>query len=75
MAPSGSQSPARLTTSSFTSNVFLFSFFTSTTITAVPFSNDIIITTTATTTTTTMALQPFVGPWPLFQFLDPIHSR
>jgi hypothetical protein len=21
-----------------------------------------------------MALQPFVGPWPLFQFLDPIHS-
>jgi hypothetical protein len=22
-----------------------------------------------------MALQPFVGPWPLFQFLDPIHSR
>jgi hypothetical protein len=22
-----------------------------------------------------MDLQPFVGPWPLFQFLDPIHSR
>jgi hypothetical protein len=22
-----------------------------------------------------MALQPFVGPWTLFQFLDPIHSR
>jgi hypothetical protein len=22
-----------------------------------------------------MAVQPFVGPWPLFQFLDPIHSR
>jgi hypothetical protein len=22
-----------------------------------------------------MALQPFVGPWPLSQFLDPIHSR
>jgi hypothetical protein len=22
-----------------------------------------------------MTLQPFVGPWPLFQFLDPIHSR
>jgi hypothetical protein len=22
-----------------------------------------------------MHLQPFVGPWPLFQFLDPIHSR
>jgi hypothetical protein len=22
-----------------------------------------------------MALQPFVGPWKLFQFLDPIHSR
>jgi hypothetical protein len=22
-----------------------------------------------------MALQPFVGPWPLFQVLDPIHSR
>jgi uncharacterized membrane protein YkgB len=21
------------------------------------------------------ALQPFVGPWPLFQFLDTIHSR
>jgi hypothetical protein len=21
------------------------------------------------------ALQPFVGPWPLFQFLDPIHNR
>jgi hypothetical protein len=21
-----------------------------------------------------MALQPFVGPWPLFQFLDPIHN-
>jgi hypothetical protein len=21
-----------------------------------------------------MALQPFIGPWPLFQFLDPIHS-
>jgi hypothetical protein len=20
-------------------------------------------------------LQPFVGPWPLSQFLDPIHSR
>jgi hypothetical protein len=20
-------------------------------------------------------LQPFVGPWPLFQFIDPIHSR
>jgi hypothetical protein len=19
--------------------------------------------------------QPFVGPWPLFQFLEPIHSR
>jgi hypothetical protein len=22
-----------------------------------------------------MALQPFIGPWPLFQVLDPIHSR
>jgi hypothetical protein len=22
-----------------------------------------------------MALQLFVGPWPLFQFLDPVHSR
>jgi hypothetical protein len=22
-----------------------------------------------------MALQPFVGPWPLLQFLDPIHIR
>jgi hypothetical protein len=22
-----------------------------------------------------MALQPFFGPWPLFQFLDPLHSR
>jgi hypothetical protein len=22
-----------------------------------------------------MALQPFVGPWPLFQFLSPVHSR
>jgi hypothetical protein len=22
-----------------------------------------------------MALQPFVGPWSLFQFLNPIHSR
>jgi hypothetical protein len=22
-----------------------------------------------------MPLQPFVGPWPLFQFLNPIHSR
>jgi hypothetical protein len=22
-----------------------------------------------------MALQSFVGPWPLFQFLSPIHSR
>jgi hypothetical protein len=22
-----------------------------------------------------MYLQPFVGAWPLFQFLDPIHSR
>jgi hypothetical protein len=22
-----------------------------------------------------MALQPFFGPWPLFQFLNPIHSR
>jgi heme A synthase len=22
-----------------------------------------------------MALQPFVGPWPLFQFLHPIHGR
>jgi hypothetical protein len=22
-----------------------------------------------------MILQPFVGPWPLFQFLNPIHSR
>jgi hypothetical protein len=22
-----------------------------------------------------MALQPFVGTWPLFEFLDPIHSR
>jgi hypothetical protein len=22
-----------------------------------------------------MAVQPFVGPWPLFRFLDPIHSR
>jgi hypothetical protein len=21
-----------------------------------------------------MDLQPFVGPWPLFKFLDPIHS-
>jgi hypothetical protein len=23
----------------------------------------------------TMALQPFVGPWPLFQFRNPIQSR
>jgi hypothetical protein len=23
---------------------------------------------------TIMALQPYVEPWPLFQFLDPIHS-
>jgi hypothetical protein len=22
-----------------------------------------------------IALQPFIGPWLLFQFLDPIHSR
>jgi hypothetical protein len=22
-----------------------------------------------------MALQPFDGPWPVFQFLDPVHSR
>jgi hypothetical protein len=22
-----------------------------------------------------VALQPLVGPWPLFQFLDPIHNR
>jgi hypothetical protein len=22
-----------------------------------------------------IALHPFVGPWSLFQFLDPIHSR
>jgi hypothetical protein len=22
-----------------------------------------------------MVLRPFVGPWPLFQFLDPMHSR
>jgi hypothetical protein len=22
-----------------------------------------------------MALQSFVGPWPLFQFLNPTHSR
>jgi hypothetical protein len=22
-----------------------------------------------------MPLQPFLGPWPLFQLLDPIHSR
>jgi hypothetical protein len=22
-----------------------------------------------------MALQPFVEPWPLFHFLDPIHSQ
>jgi hypothetical protein len=22
-----------------------------------------------------MALEPFVGPWPLFQFLDLLHSR
>jgi hypothetical protein len=22
-----------------------------------------------------MAIQPFLGPWSLFQFLDPIHSR
>jgi hypothetical protein len=22
-----------------------------------------------------MVLQNFVGPWPLFQFLDPIHCR
>jgi hypothetical protein len=22
-----------------------------------------------------MALRPFVGPWPLFQFLDNIHNR
>jgi hypothetical protein len=22
-----------------------------------------------------MALQPFVGPWPLFKFLDFLHSR
>jgi hypothetical protein len=22
-----------------------------------------------------MALQPFVGPWPFLQFLDPIHNR
>jgi hypothetical protein len=22
-----------------------------------------------------VALQPFVGPWPLFEFLDPRHSR
>jgi hypothetical protein len=21
------------------------------------------------------AIQPFVGPWPLFQFLDPVHSQ
>jgi hypothetical protein len=28
-----------------------------------------------TTVLIIMALQPFVGPWPIFQFLDPIHSR
>jgi hypothetical protein len=22
-----------------------------------------------------MTLQPFVGPWPLFQFIDLLHSR
>jgi hypothetical protein len=22
-----------------------------------------------------MAVQPFVGPWPCFQFLNPVHSR
>jgi hypothetical protein len=22
-----------------------------------------------------LALQPFVGPWPIFQFLDLLHSR
>jgi hypothetical protein len=22
-----------------------------------------------------MGLEPFVGPWPLFQFFDPIYSR
>jgi hypothetical protein len=22
-----------------------------------------------------MALQPFVGHWPLFQFIDPMHSQ
>jgi hypothetical protein len=22
-----------------------------------------------------IVVQPFVGSWPLFQFLDPIHSR
>jgi hypothetical protein len=22
-----------------------------------------------------ISLQPFVGPWPFFQFLDPIHTR
>jgi hypothetical protein len=27
------------------------------------------------TTTTIAALQPFVGPWPLFQLPDPIHGR
>jgi hypothetical protein len=27
------------------------------------------------TTTIIIALQPFVGPWPLFHFLDPIRSR
>jgi hypothetical protein len=21
-----------------------------------------------------MDIQPFTGPWPLFQFLDPVHS-
>jgi hypothetical protein len=26
-------------------------------------------------TYSSMALQPFVGPWPPFQFLDPIYSR
>jgi hypothetical protein len=35
----------------------------------------IIIITTIITTIIIIALQPVVGPWPLFQFLDPMHSR
>jgi hypothetical protein len=30
--------------------------------------------TTGTKVIIIMTLQPIVGPWPLFQFLDPIHS-